>query len=435
VTLVTPHGLAGTLPCMRPGLQPIEVGRRTLADYAAVAGEEEIERLRERARPLQGASVLHVSPPRPGGRVPELLTGLLPLLSDVGVRVEWVVALAGDAPNEVGAELREGLQGAESAIDDDAFAAYVERCEALGEALDPSYDAVVVHEPEPLAVAAGVGEAGPRLVWRCHLDASEPDQAAWDRAAPLAARYDAVVFGAEGFAPSGLEGVAEVAPAIDPLASKHHDLPLPLAGAALRTFGLDLGRPFCCQVGRFDRWKDPHTTVDAFALAKEELPELQLALAGTLEGGRAEDWLAVKEIADYAGGREDLHLLTSYTGVGALELNALERTARVLVQKSLREGFGLVVSEALWKRTPVVASAAGGVPLQMQDSAHGFLTEDVEDTAERIVELVRDPGLAVEMGVAGRERVRERFLVTRLLDDELRLLGAVLADTTATVES
>jgi trehalose synthase len=429
------HGAASTLPCMRPGLQPIEVGRRALDDHAEVVGEAEIERLRELSHPLQGVSVLHVSAPRPAGRVPELLTGLLPLLADAGVRVEWAVALAGDGPDEVGAEMREGLQGAETAISDEAFDAYLERCEALGAALEASHDVVVVHDPEPLGLSAGLGEGGPRLVWRCHLDASEPDPAAWDRARPLAERYDAHAFAAEAFAPPGLAGAAALTPGIDPLAPKHQDLPLRLAGAALRSFGLDLGRPFVCQVGRFDRWKDPHATVDAFALAKEELPELQLALAGTLAGERVDDWLAVKEVGDYAEGQPDLHLLTSYSGVGALELNALQRTARVLVQKSLREGFGLVVSEALWKRTPVVASATGGIPLQMRDGDEGYFTEGVEDTAERIVELVRDPGLAAEMGSAGRERVLEGFLVTRMLENELGLLDSVLAGRVATVES
>jgi trehalose synthase len=420
---------------MRPALQPIEVGRRVLGDYADVAGEAEVERLGELARPLEGVSVLHVSAPRPGGRVPELLKGLLPLLADSGVRVEWAVALAGDDPDDVGAELRDGLQGAEIAIGDEAFDAYLERCEAIGDALDGAYDVVVVHDPEPLGLAGGLGEERPKLVWHCHLDASEPDREAWERVRPLAESCDAVAFATEGFAPPGLAGASAVTPGIDPLAPKHQDLPLRLAGAALRGLGLDLDRPFVCQVGRFDRWKDPHETVDSFALAKEELPELQLALAGTLVSDRVADWLAVKEVTDYAEGRPDVHLLTSYSGVGALELNALQRTARALVQKSLREGFGLVASEALWKRTPVVASPEGGIPLQVRDGEDGYLTDSLEETAERIVELVRDPGLAAEMGSTGRDRVREAFLVTRMLESELRLLDSVVAGRAATVES
>ena len=415
---------------MRPSLHPVELGRRGLSDYAELVGNDQIERLQDLAQPLEGASILHVTGPRPGGRVPELLSGLLPLMADAGARVEWAVTVAGDAADEVGAELREGLQGAETAIEDEAFDAYLERCESLGDALE-THDLVVVHDPEPLALAA----ERPRLVWHCHLDASEPDSDAWARSQPLVERYDAVALAAESFAPPGLDGATAIAPGIDPLAAKHQDLPLRLAGAALRGLGVDLGRPFVCQVGRFDRWKDPHATVDAFALAKEELPELQLALAGTLAGAGADDWLAIREITDYAEDQPDLHLLTSYTGVGALELNALQRTARVLVERSLREGFGLVASEALWKRTPVVAGPEGGIPLQLRDGTDGYLAEGLDDTARRIVELVRDPGLAAAMGAAGRERVREGFLVTRMLEDELRLLDSVLAGRAATVES
>ena len=428
------HGGLGTLPCMRPSLQPVALGRRGLSDYADLIGQAEVERLQDVAQPLEGVSILHVSGPRPGGRVPELLSGLLPLVADAGLKVEWAVTVAGDAPEEVGAELREGLQGAETALEDEVFDVYVDRCGSLAEALE-GHDVVVVHDAEPLALAAGLGDERPRLVWSCHLDASDPDPDAWERARPLAERYDAVVLAADSFAPPGLDGATAIAPGIDPLSAKHQDLPLPLAGAALRGLGVDLGRPFVCQVGRFDRWKDPHETVDAFALAKEELPELQLALAGTLAGAGADDWLAIREITDYAEEQPDLHLLTSYTGVGALELNALERTARAVVEKSVREGFGLVVSEALWKRTPVVASADGGVPLQMRDGEEGYLTDGIDETAKRIVELVRDPGLAAELGAAGRERVREGFLVTRMLEDELRLIDSVLAGRAATVES
>ena len=192
-----------------------------------------------------------------------------------------------------------------------------------------------------------------------------------------------------------------------------------------------MDRPLCCQLMQMDRWKDPHATIEAFALAREELPELQLVLAAELDSGDAAGWRAAKEVSDYAAGQAGFHLLTSYEGLGHLELGALQRLARVGLHRSLREGFGLAASEALWKGTPVIGNPQGGVPLQVRAGKDGYLTDTPEETARRIVELVRDPGLAIEMGRSGREHVRERFLVTRALEGELAALGAALG---ATVE-
>ena len=185
---------------------------------------------------------------------------------------------------------------------------------------------------------------------------------------------------------------------------------------------------------RLDRWKDPHATLYAFSEAKGELPEVQLVLAGALEADDADGWRAVKEVSDYAEGRPDVHVLTSYEGVGNLELGALQRLARVALQRSIREGFGLAASEALWKGTPVIGGREGGLPIQVRDGTDGYLLADEPpEVAARIAELVGDPGLAIEMGEAGRERVRERFLVTRALEDELGLLARVTASGGATV--
>jgi trehalose synthase len=175
--------------------------------------------------------------------------------------------------------------------------------------------------------------------------------------------------------------------------------------------------------------------IDAFDIARDELPDLQLVLAGAPAPDDPEGWRTFKEISDYATGQDDVHLVTAYTGAGNVEFGAIRRLARVSVQRSVREGFGLAVSEALWKGTPVVAGPDGGIPLQVRDGREGFLAEEDDEIAARIVELVRDPGLAIELGAAGRERVRERFLLTRLLADELELLQGVAARDGATVES
>jgi glycosyltransferase involved in cell wall biosynthesis len=228
----------------------------------------------------------------------------------------------------------------------------------------------------------------------------------------------------ESFAPSGVEASA-APPGIDPLDSRNLDLEPRLPGRVVRPLGVDLERPFVLQVLHLDRWDDPHAAIEAFRLAKAEEPELQLVVAGLLDTGAADDWRAAKEVSDYGAGEEDLLLLTSYEGLGSLEVGALQRLARAALELSLREGFDLAPCETLWKRTPVVGRADGGLRFTVRDGVDGLLATDAGQLAQRMVELVRDPGLAVEMGRSGRERVRERLLVTAALERELRALATL----------
>ena len=190
-------------------------------------------------------------------------------------------------------------------------------------------------------------------------------------------------------------------------------------------FGLRIANPVVCNVSRLDRWKDPHGVIDAFAQVKRSVGELQLVLVGALPGEGPDDFRIAREVADYAAGIDDVRVLTSYTGVGEVEVGALQRVARVSLQRSLREGFGLAAAEALWKRTPVIAVAGGGISAQVEDGMSGYLVDDTQAMAARLAELVQDPGLAIELGSAGRARVQSEYLVTRLLEDELRLLASV----------
>lgn len=399
----------------------VDISRRPLDDYAAAAGPETLERLRALAEPLAGARVLHLAAGNRASRPAALLGSVLPLLRGLGVEVGWHVLSGGPGFESTARDLDHGLRGAETAIADEdweAYAATWERLDAGG------HDAVVAHDPGAVgAVAARDGSGDARWLWRCHVDASAPDEPAWDRAQPLAAAYDGHATPLRAFAPPGIEQPRELRPGIDPLAPRNRELPVKLAGDALRFLGIDLSRPFACQVGALDPWQDPHETIDAFRLAKQDLPELQLVLAGDDEP----DWRIAGEVADYAAETPDLLVLSGYVGVGETELNAMQLLARAALQVSLHEGFGLGASEALWKGTPVVGTPRGGVPDQVTDGEHGFLAEGAEAIAARLVELVRDPALGIELGQTGRARVRESFLVTRLLEDELAWLHATLA--------
>jgi trehalose synthase len=411
----------------------VAVPRGSLEDQVPACGTEPVERIHGSAEQTRGMRVVHVSAAGATGRVPELLGALLPLAVDAGLEAEWRVLFGSPELHAVARQLHDGLQGAETAIDDEAFSAYLEACAGAAAELPP-HDVLVLHDPGTLGVAR---EAPGRVVWHCHVDASRPEAPALQLATLLFEQCTALVFPDSSFAVPEVaaDRVHAIAPGIDPLSPRNLELAPRLAGRVVRPLGVDLSRPFVCQAMRFDRWKDPHATLELFGAAKEELAGLQLVLAGALETQDAEGWRTVKEISDYASDRTDVHLLTSYEGVGNLELGALQLLARVAVERSVREGFGLVASEALWKGTPVLGGTDGGLPLQVRDGVDGYLAEDTGEAASRLVELVRDVGLAIDMGKAGRDRVRERFLVTRVLEDELALLASVMASDGATVES
>lgn len=408
---------------MRSGLQRIDPGRRSLGDYTELAGEDAIERIRALARDLAGVRVIHVSPAAPRNGCPELLRGLLPLAVDAGLDVEWRVLYGGAPFADVARDLYDGLQGAETAVAPSTWNEYLEGVAAATGSLRDDCDVLVLHDPVTLGlVAQDDGRA--RVIWRCHVDASDPEPDTWERVFPLLESCDWGVFARDGFWPPKLGGdVRAIAPAIDPLGPKNMDMPLRLAGHVLRSLGIDLTRPLVCNVSRLDRWKDPHGVIDAFAQVKRSIPDLQLVLVCALPGEGPQDFRIAREVADYAAGIDDVRVMTSYTGVGEVEVGALQRVARVALIRSLREGFGLAAAEALWKRTPVVAMPGGGLDRQVEDARSGYLVDDTQAMARRLEELVADPGLAIEMGSEGRKRVQEHFLVTRLLEDELRLIS------------
>jgi trehalose synthase len=401
------------------------VAPRAPGEYAPAAGVRAVERLQDAAAPLRGARVLHVSVAGAEGRVPELLGGLLPLAAGAGLEVEWRVLFGPPELRATATALQSGLRGGESGIADEDWAGYLDACEQTASALRYDYDAVVLHDAA-VGLAAGLAgrgaNGGPALVWRLHEDASQAEPDALARAMELADRCSSVLVPHESFAPEALadERLQVAPPGIDPLDARNLQLEPRLPGRVVRPLGVDLDRPFCLQVLELDRWDDPHAAIDAFRLAQEEEPDLQLVLAAILDRAATESWQAAKEISDYAEGMDGVLLLTTYEGLGSLEVGALLLLARAVIERSLREGFDLAPFEALWKRTPVV----GGLPLAVRDGVDGFLAPDTEEAAAHILELVRDPGLAVEMGRAGRERVREHFLVTAALERELRALTA-----------
>ncbi|HEY7890787.1 MAG TPA: glycosyltransferase [Solirubrobacteraceae bacterium] len=406
-------------------LQRVSVGRWSLDAYRGIVPGEILEELHEQARALRGARVLHLNATAYGGGVSELLRSVVPLLNNVGLRCDWKVISASQEFFGATKALHNGLQGSPLQLSDADKAAYLQCSRENAGALEDGYDFVIVHDPQPAAMAQLHGKGSARWVWRCHIDTSEPNPDTWAFLRGYLAAFDAAVFTMKQFVPPDLPvgRVEEIAPAIDPLSPKNLPLSLDTCRQILDWIGIELPGRLVTQVSRFDAWKDPEGVITAYRLVRSEVPELQLALVGSMALDDPEGWDVYRQLSEHATGDPLIHLYTNLTGVSNMEVNAFQRLSEIIVQKSIREGFGLVVSESLWKGTPVVAGRAGGIPLQMPAGVGGLLVDSVEQCAEAMLKLLSDPQYSRELGSSGRARVRERFLLPRLLADELRLLA------------
>ena len=400
---------------------------KSLADYVRVVGPDCIDEIRQLAAPLAGARVLHLNATSFGGGVAEILTTLVPLMSDAGLNADWqVIHGAGEFYNVTKA-MHNSLQGMYIDWTPQMRETWLSYNQLNADLFDESYDFVVVHDPQPAALRAslrdgGSSHAGGRWVWRCHIDLTEAQVQTWDMLRPYVETYDGVIFTTADYVKEGMEHPQTfvVPPAIDPLSPKNIDLPEETCHEILERYGIDHTRPFIAQISRFDPWKDPLGVIEAYRLLKQDFPELQLVLIASMAHDDPEGWAWYERTVRRAGEDYDIHILSNLNGVGNVEVNAFQR-ADVVIQKSVREGFGLVVSEALWKGRPVVAGRVGGIPLQLIDGETGYLVQTTEECAERSATLLRDPVLARRMGEAGREFVRERFLITRYLRDYLKI--------------
>ncbi len=383
-------------------LQKVAVGRWSLDAYEGIAPAPILEELREHARALRGARILHVNATPYGGGVSELLRSCVPLLRDLGLTVDWKV-IGGDQDFfHATKALHNALQGDPHALTVDEQNAYRRCIEENAATLDGGYDFIVIHDPQPAGLLRAHGKKDARWVWRCHIDTSEPNPDAWRFLAPYLEGFDAAVFTMSEFAPPDLPvgRVEVIAPAIDPLSPKNIDLDPLLASQILDWIGMEIPGRLITQVSRFDQWKDPLGVIDAYRLVREQIPDLQLALVGSMALDDPEGWDVYRQVSDAANHDPLIHVYTNLTGVGNVEVNAFQRLSEVVVQKSIREGFGLVVSESLWKGTPVVAGHAGGIPLQVPEGVGGLLVGSTEECAQALLKLLDDQQLRDRLGRA-----------------------------------
>jgi trehalose synthase len=405
-------------------LRSVNVGHKSLADYYSIVSRDLMAEIRALAEPLEGRRVCHINATSFGGGVAEILYSAVPLMNDVGLKADWKVMYGKSDFFNVTKTMHNALQGDPRGLSDEDKRIF-ERYNLLNAGgLTEEYDFVIVHDLQPAAIRASAALERAKWIWRCHIDLSTPNREVLDFLLPYLQEYDLSVFHMAQYIPAG-NGVPEPVvcpPAIDPLAPKNMSLSPEDAAYIVDQFGLDVERKLMLQVSRFDPWKDPLGVIDAYRLVREAVPDLQLALVGSMATDDPEGFEFFQRTLDYADNDPSIYILSNLNNVGAVEVNAFQTHADVVVQKSIREGFGLTVTEALWKARPTVAGNVGGIPLQIVEGQTGFLVDSPQACAERCIEMITDPETARTMARRGKQHVRHDFLTPRLLRDWLGIL-------------
>jgi trehalose synthase len=399
--------------------ETLAIGRIPLEDYAALLGAAEIEELRALARPLRGRSIEMINSTAIGGGVAEILNRLVPLAEELDLQIKWNVMTGGEDFFDVTKSFHNALHGAPyhaSQRDFDIFLTYNERNRKT---LPLDAEFVVIHDPQPAALIEARKSGTNHWVWRCHIDLSHPNRAVWDFLEKFVSRYNAAMFSSPEFSRQLPIPQYLFYPAIDPLSEKNQELDQDFIAEVLARFHIDPHRTILTQISRFDRLKDPVGVIRAYRIVKRYF-DCQLVLAGGSASDDPEGAVVLKEVLREADNDPDIKIL-ELPAWAPLEVNALQRASTIVIQKSLREGFGLTVSEALWKKKPVVASAVGGIPVQIIHKHTGLLAHSVEGTAYQIRFLLSHPEIAVKLGEHGHQHVKENFLITQKLKRYLTL--------------
>ncbi|MFQ6031122.1 MAG: glycosyltransferase [Dehalococcoidia bacterium] len=395
-----------------------------LEQFRGVALDEQLDQVQQLAAGLKGLRVMHVNSTADGGGVAEILQSMVPLMRDIGLDTQWMVIPGNDEFFNITKKLHNLMQGAEGVLTAEEASFYVAHSHKVSKMIREqgiAADLWVMHDPQSLPLYSFLPEIN-AVMWVCHIDTTAPNQTAAGALFPWMQTYPLTVFSMPQYVLPNLDqSLTRIAPpAIDPLLVKNLRPDRDAARATMASLGLDMSRPVITQVARFDPWKDPWGVIDAYRIVKQQRPEVQLALLGVIAAADDPEAMPVfEQIKQYAGDDPDIHLFIDGHVIGPNEVAAVQTGADVVLQKSLREGFGLSVTEAMWKGTPTIGGNCGGIRLQIEDGDSGFLVDSPEQCAERIVSLLEDRPLAARIAVAGTERVRSNFLLPRLLADYL----------------
>ncbi|MBZ5505958.1 MAG: glycosyltransferase [Acidobacteriia bacterium] len=390
--------------------QPLPPAPPCLDDYVSIIGQPELDEIRFLARRLRGKTVKMVNSTAVGGGVAEILNRLIPLMNELEVPTRWDVITGGNDFYEVTKGFHNALHGGEYNLTQQIKDIFMSYSEQTRQRMEFTEDLFIIHDPQPVGLVHSKSQERGKWIWRCHMDLSNAHQGVWDFLKPMIEQYDAAVFSAPAFACQLPIPQYLFYPSIDPLSEKNRELPEEYINKVCDDFGIDRSRPVITQISRFDRLKDPVGVIEAYKLVKKYV-DCQLVLAG---GGATDDpegAVVLQEVIEAAGDDPDVIIL-NLPPWSALEINALQRASTVIVQKSLKEGFGLTVTEGLWKEKPVVAGAVGGIPMQIIHKLTGVLVHSVEGCAYQIRYLLTHPEFATQLGKNGKEHAKENFLIT-----------------------
>ncbi len=389
-------------------------------DYRAIVGDDEVDELYMLADRLKGKSVQNINSTAVGGGVAEILSRMIPLLRDLDVDAYWDVIKGDEKFFTITKDMHNALHGLNVEITQQDLDYFLEVNRQNSETMDLFGDIMFIHDPQPIGLVKEKEHKGNKWIWRCHIDVSDPHKATMNFLRGFIDRYDAAVFSAPSFARNDL-AIKQIliSPSIDPLSEKNRELPQETIDSVVKKYGLDRDRPIVTQISRFDYFKDPLGVIEVYKMVRNHI-DCQLVLAG---GGATDDPEGPRildQIRSVAESDPDIHII--YLPPSSdIEVNALQRASTVIMQKSLREGFGLTVTEGLWKAKPVIATAVGGIPLQITHKHSGILTYSIAGTAHYLKELLSEPEYAQKLGANGREHVKNNFLITRHIKDYLGL--------------
>jgi trehalose synthase len=388
-----------------------------IEDYSPLIGEEALERILKKAKPLQDLHVVNVNSTYYGGGVAELLGSMTILMNSVGIKTGWRVIQGSPDFFSITKKMHNALQGGEINLTDRKKQIYEEVVYENAIRTHLEHDLVIIHDPQPLPMIDHYRKRGP-WIWRGHVDLSAPNRELWDYFSPLVEKYDAVIFSIKEYAQKLNTPQVFFMPAIDPFSIKNHSMSEAEIEERLEHYNIPTDLPLVVQVSRFDIWKDPQGVVEAFKIARKEV-DCTLVLLGNVATDDPEGPEVYESLLE---SQEERLIILSVQDTALV--NALQSRAAVVLQKSLREGFGLTVAEAMWKGTPVIGGNVGGIRYQIEDAVNGFLVNTVAEAAARIVQLVKDEALRRRLGEAGRESVRQKFLLSRNLEQYLDLFNA-----------
>ena len=390
-----------------------------LNDYKEIVGAKYIDQLYHLAAFSKGKKIIMVNSTKSGGGVAEILNRLIPLINELGIECEWKVIEGDNRFFKITKNIHNALQGNKICFDKEDLNYYLEINKINSENLDLEADIVIIHDPQPLPLISFYKKGLSKWVWRCHIDLSKPDLLLWKYLKGYLNSYDASIFSISKFSRKLPHRQFLILPSIDPLSDKNKNLTEDEIEDVLESFKISRDKPIILQVSRFDRFKDPIGVIKAYRLVKKEI-NCQLVLAGGTATDDPEGLEILEEVRDEAGSDPDIHILLLEPDSN-IEINALQRAANVVIQKSLKEGFGLVVSEALWKEKPVIGGAVGGITTQIKNYHNGFLVYSIDGAAYRIRYLLNRPHMSQIMGRHAKKIALENFLITRHLRDYLSL--------------